>query len=74
MIAQQGNRDFALNTVGWLQEQQNQVTIRPREGDAIQTAVLTAGQGNMIFYGTVLVFPFLFLIAGGVIWWRRRKG
>ncbi|KPV58057.1 ABC transporter [Paenibacillus sp. A3] len=74
VIAQQGNRDFALNTVGWLQEQQNQVTIRPREGDAIQTAMLTAGQGNMIFYGTVLVFPFLFLIAGGVIWWRRRKG
>ncbi|KZE77837.1 ABC transporter [Paenibacillus elgii] len=74
VIAQQGNRDFALNTVGWLQEQQNQVTIRPREGDAIQTAMLTAGQGNMIFYGTVLVFPFLFLIAGGVVWWRRRKG
>ncbi|GCL73729.1 MULTISPECIES: GldG family protein [Paenibacillus] len=74
VISQQGNRDFALNSVAWLQEQTNQVTIRPRQGDAIQTALVTAGQANMIFYGTVLVFPLLFLIFGGTIWWRRRKG
>jgi len=73
-ISQQGNRDFALNSVGWLQENKNQVTIRPREGDALQQALLTGDQANMIFYGTVLLFPLLFLIVGGTIWWRRRKG
>ncbi|MCZ8514937.1 GldG family protein [Paenibacillus filicis] len=73
-IQQQGNRDFALNTVGWLQEQKDQVTIRPREGDAVQQALITGGQANMIFYGTVLLFPLLFLIVGGTVWWRRRKG
>ncbi|WP_248929491.1 GldG family protein [Paenibacillus hamazuiensis] len=73
-IQQQGNRDFALNSVGWLQEQKDQVTIRPREGDAIQQAMVTTGQANSIFYGTVLLFPLLFLIVGGWIWWRRRKG
>lgn len=74
VISQQGNRDFALNSVAWLQEQTNQVTIRPRQGDAFQTALVTAGQANLIFYGTVLLFPLLFLMFGGAIWWRRRQG
>lgn len=73
-IQQQGNRDFALNTLGWLQEQKDQVTIRPREGDAIQQALITGSQASMIFYGTVLLFPLLFLLIGGTVWWRRRKG
>jgi hypothetical protein len=73
-IQQQGNRDFALNSVGWLQEQKDQVTIRPRKGDAIQQAMITSSQANAIFYGTVLIFPVLFLIIGGWIWWRRRQG
>ncbi|PZE19244.1 GldG family protein [Paenibacillus xerothermodurans] len=74
VIQQQGNRDFALNSVGWLQEQKDQVTIRPREGDAIQQAMITGSQANTIFYGTVLLFPLLFLLVGGTIWWRRRQG
>ncbi|TBL73065.1 GldG family protein [Paenibacillus thalictri] len=73
-ISQQGNRDFAMNSVGWLQEQKEQVTIRPRPGDSIQQAMITGGQASSIFYGTVLLFPILFLLIGGSIWWRRRRG
>lgn len=74
VIQQQGNRDFALNSVGWLQEQKEQVTIRPRENPKIASAAITGGQAQMIFYGTVLLFPLFFLLVGGSIWWRRRKG
>jgi hypothetical protein len=74
VLQQQGNRDFALNSVGWLQEQKDQVTIRPREGDALQQALITGSQANLILYGTLLAFPLLFLIVGGTIWWRRRAG
>ncbi|OXM86309.1 GldG family protein [Paenibacillus rigui] len=74
VIQQQGNRDFALNSVGWLQEQKDQVTIRPRENPKVATAAITGGQAQSIFYGTVLLFPLLFLLVGGSIWWRRRKG
>ncbi|UQZ84322.1 ABC-type uncharacterized transport system [Paenibacillus konkukensis] len=74
IIGQQGNRDFALNSVGWLQEQKDQVTIRPRENPKMPTAMITGGQAQAIFYGTVMLFPLLFLIVGGTIWWRRRKG
>jgi ABC-type uncharacterized transport system involved in gliding motility auxiliary subunit len=73
-ITVQGNRDFAMNSVGWLQELKDQVTIRPRQGEAYQQALILPNQANMIFYGTVVVFPLCFLLVGGLIWWRRRKG
>ncbi|MEI7025615.1 GldG family protein [Paenibacillus sp. y28] len=74
LIREQGNRDLAMNSIGWLMEQQNSITIRPREEAQMQQAFIYPAEGNLIFYGCVIVFPFLFLITGGVIWWRRRKG
>jgi hypothetical protein len=73
-IQNQGNKDFALNSIGWLQEQKDQMTIRPRQGDAFQQALMTPGKANTIFYTTVILFPLLFLLIGGFIWWRRRRG
>jgi hypothetical protein len=73
-IQNQGNKDFALNSIGWLQEQKDQVTIRPREGDAYQQALITPSQANTVFIGTIIIFPLLFLILGGFVWWRRRRG
>jgi ABC-type uncharacterized transport system involved in gliding motility auxiliary subunit len=74
VIGMQGNRDFILNSAGWLQGQQNAITIRPQEEAQLQQIVLTPRQNNAIFTGTVVVVPALFLLAGGLIWWRRRKG
>ncbi|NEW08799.1 GldG family protein [Paenibacillus sp. SYP-B3998] len=73
-IQNQGNKDFALNSIGWLQEQKDQVTIRPRQGDAFQQALITPSQANTIFIITIVFFPLLFLVIGGMIWWRRRRG
>jgi ABC-type uncharacterized transport system involved in gliding motility auxiliary subunit len=73
-ISVQGNKDFVLNSIGWLQEKKDAVSIRPRQGDAYQEAVITSSQGNTIFIGTVIVFPLLFLLTGGFVWWRRRLG
>lgn len=73
-IMNQGNRDFAMNSVGWLQEQKDQVTIRPRQGEQYQQALILPGSAKAIFYGTVIGFPLFFLVVGGLIWWRRRQG
>jgi ABC-type uncharacterized transport system involved in gliding motility auxiliary subunit len=73
-IQNQGNKDFALNSIGWLQEQKDQITIRPRQGDAFQQAMITPSQANTIFLVTIVFLPLLFLVIGGLIWWRRRRG
>lgn len=74
ILMEQGNRDFALNSVNWMQEQTEQVTIRPREEAALQQAFIMPNKASAIFYGTVVIFPLAILALGGVIWWRRRKG
>ena len=68
----QGNRDFFLNTVSWLAEEEDQISIRPK--DAKQTPVfLSAQQGQAVFLLPVVVLPALVLIAGIVVVVRRRS-
>lgn len=71
-IYTQGNRDFALNSIHWLEENQDQVTIRPREKAAYQLAYLTPAQGKTILWVTVIGFPAVLLLIGAGLWWRRR--
>jgi len=73
-IQQQGNRDFALNSISWLQEKTDTITIRPRQGNVAELVYLTPGQARSIFWSTIVIVPLLFLLAGGFIWWRRRRG
>lgn len=73
-IGKQGNRDFAMNAVSWLQNQEESMTIRPREAEMFQQAYLTGGEANIIFWSTVVVLPVAFLLFGGWIWWRRKRG
>ncbi|WP_040952519.1 GldG family protein [Gorillibacterium massiliense] len=72
-FTQYGNRDFFMNSAGWLQEQKGGITIRAREDVAVKQALLTPAKSNTIFVLTVAVIPALFLLAGGTIWWRRRR-
>ena len=67
----QGNRDLFLNTVSWLAEQEDLISIRPK--DSRQTPVmLTALQGQAVFLLPVVVLPGMALIAGIVVLARRR--
>lgn len=67
----QGNRDFFLNTVSWLAEEEDQVSIRPK--DARQTPVfMSATQAQAVFLLPVVVLPGLALVGGVVAVVRRR--
>jgi ABC-type uncharacterized transport system involved in gliding motility auxiliary subunit len=67
----QGNRDFFLNTVSWLAEEEDQISIRPK--DTKQSPVfLTARQGQAVFLLPVVVVPGL-VILGGIIAVARRR-
>ena len=67
----QGNRDLFMNTVGWLSQQENLISIRPKEADD-RRITLTAQQESIIFCLSLLIVPGLVLLAGVQTWWRRR--
>jgi ABC-type uncharacterized transport system involved in gliding motility auxiliary subunit len=66
-----GNRDLFLNTVSWLAQQENLISIRPKDPED-RRVTLTADQERRIFWLTVLLIPGLLLAAGVQTWWRRR--
>lgn len=67
----QGNRDFFLNTVSWLAEQEDLISIRPK--DTRQTPVfLTSQQAQAVFLIPVVVLPGVVLVGGIVTLVRRR--
>ena len=67
----QGNRDFFLNTVSWLAEEEDLIAIRPK--DPKQTPVfLSSQQAQAVFWIPVVVLPGLVLVAGILAVVRRR--
>ena len=67
----QGNRDFFLNTVSWLAEEEDLISIRPK--DSRQTPVfLSSQQAQAAFLLPVIVLPGLALVGGIVAFVRRR--
>ena len=66
-----GNGDFFLNTVSWLAEEENLISIRPKKRK--NTPIhLTRSWGSAIFVLGIFVFPGIVAGAGLRIWWRRR--
>jgi len=58
----QGNRDFFLNTVSWLAEEEDQISIRPK--DVKQTPVfMSSNQAQAVFLLPIVVLPALVLVA-----------
>ena len=68
----QGNRDFFLNTVNWLAQQENLVAIRPRQPED-RRITLTANQQRRIFWLSLVFLPGLVLGTGIYSWWQRRS-
>jgi ABC-type uncharacterized transport system involved in gliding motility auxiliary subunit len=66
-----GNRDLFLNSINWLAQQENLISIRPKDPKDTRMT-LTADQQRRIFWITVIIIPGLILLAGVQTWWRRR--
>jgi ABC-type uncharacterized transport system involved in gliding motility auxiliary subunit len=67
----QGNKDLYMNTIGWLSQQENLISIRPKEPDD-RRITLTATQQANIQWLSLLVIPGLIFGSGVYSWWRRR--
>jgi ABC-type uncharacterized transport system involved in gliding motility auxiliary subunit len=66
-----GNRDLFMNTVGWLSQQENLISIRPKDPDD-RRITLTATQQANITWISMLLIPGAIFGAGIYSWWQRR--
>ena len=66
------NQDLGTNILNWLAEDENLITIQPRARvDSELNLSLTSVV--MITIGFLAVLPAAFVLAGGLIWWQRRR-
>lgn len=68
----QGNGDLFMNTVSWLAEDENLISIRPKSLKA-QPVVLTAYDSLISFLVPVALTPLAVVFAGAVVFLYRRK-
>jgi ABC-type uncharacterized transport system involved in gliding motility auxiliary subunit len=71
VLGMPGNRDLFMNIVGWLSQQENLISIRPKDADDRRIA-LTATQQANITWLSLLLIPGSIFGAGVYNWWRRR--
>ena len=70
-IRNSGNKDLFLNIVNWLAEEEDMITIRPKEIDD-RRVNLTAKDSKIILYVSVFALPLLVVIAGVFVYFKRR--
>jgi ABC-type uncharacterized transport system involved in gliding motility auxiliary subunit len=66
-----GNRDLFMNVVGWLSQQENLISIRPKEPDD-RRITLTATQQANVNWLSLLLIPGAIFGTGIYTWWQRR--
>jgi ABC-type uncharacterized transport system involved in gliding motility auxiliary subunit len=71
VLGVQGNRDFFLNTVNWLAQQEGLIAIRPKEPED-RRLTLTADQQWRIMMLSIFLLPGVVFASGIYTWYRRR--
>ena len=66
-----GNRDLFLNIMNWLSSDEDLISIRPKEPDD-RRLTMTRRQMSSLFYSSVVFIPLIVIVAGLMVWWRRR--
>jgi ABC-type uncharacterized transport system involved in gliding motility auxiliary subunit len=67
-----GNRDLFLNTLNWLAQQENLISIRPKDPDD-RRITLTADQQRWVAIFALLILPAA-IFGTGIYSWARRRG
>ena len=71
LLGFQGNQDFFLNTVAWLAQDPDLISIRPKEPED-QRMFLTRQQQQNVLIVALLLIPGAFVVMGISTWWKRR--
>lgn len=68
----QGNGDLFLNTVSWLAEEEDLISIRAKQPED-RRVTLNAKQTSMVMYITVILMPLAAMLAGVWIYIKRER-
>ncbi len=66
-----GNPNLFTNTVNWLAQQENLISVRPREAEDRRVSMTSAQQRNLAWLSLFIIPAAVFGI-GVYTWWRRR--
>lgn len=67
------NSSLFVNSINWATRDDTLIKLTQRTPPPRSLRVIDALTGNMILFVTVLALPALVLIAGGIVWFRRRR-
>lgn len=67
----EGNSDLFMNTVNWLAQQENLISIHPRD-QADRRITVTANQMAWLFWMSIVFIPAIVFFSGFMSWLRRR--
>jgi ABC-type uncharacterized transport system involved in gliding motility auxiliary subunit len=70
-LDQQKNGDLFYNTINWLAEDENLISIRPKT-PTDRRITLTTGQSGALKWLDLIFLPGLVILSGVYIWWKRR--
>lgn len=70
-----GNKDLFLNTVNWLAEKSELLSVRAKAGSApVSLLFLTENESRLVLFSSVIIEPGIILLIGiAVVLWRRIK-
>ena len=67
-----GNSDFFLNIINWLLEEEDLISIRPRQSTG-KVFTLSNAQQKMIFWIPLVIMPCLFILSGISVYKKRKN-
>jgi len=67
----QSNVDLFDNTVNWLAQDENLISIRPKT-PTNRRVTMTVAQERLFYWFSLLLVPGVVLVTGVVLWWKRR--
>jgi len=71
-LGAQGNRDFFLNVVSWLAEEEDLLSVRPKDNRQ-NPIMLTAAQSGIVLWLPLAVLPGAVLLCGLMVMAHRRR-
>ncbi len=68
-----GNGDLMVNSIDWAAHQEDLIDITPRQRTFRQVLPATRSTVILLVVGTTVLIPGGIVLAGGWVWWNRRK-